>query len=257
MRKRLNPQLLIAAVLLFVLIVAGTGGYVFLEGYSVADGLYMTIITITTVGFGEVEPLSSLGRLFTSVLILFGFASLAFVAHSFMDALLNKLLSLKSEKQKMKKQIANLKSHYIICGFGRVGAAALSRFVKADVDFVIIETNPDNVQLLYEKNYPCIGGDATDEEVLEMAGIKQAKGLLAILPSDPDNLFISLTSREMNPTLNIIARAQNVASEKKLRQAGADNVISPYTSAGRQIANDMLVAAGSVQRLIQIKYGAG
>lgn len=246
LEKGMNSNLILAALLLVVLVVAGTSGYVFLEGYSFADGLYMTIITITTVGFGEVKPLSSLGRVFTSVLILFGFASLAYVAHAIMDALLNKLLSLKSEKQRMEKQISNLKSHYIICGFGRVGAAALDKFIEAGVGYVIIEANHVNCQALREKKYPCIEGNAVEEETLELAGVKNARGLLAILPSDPDNLFISLTAREMNPTLHIIARAQNAASEKKLLQAGADSVISPYTSAGQQIANDMLIAAGAV-----------
>ncbi len=268
--KYVDKKVLFALFYLLVLLGGGTTGYVLLEDYSIADGLYMTIITITTVGFGEVKQLSSVGRFFTSILILIGFVSLAFIGREIVETILNKLLSSKAEKRKMKKNISMLKSHYIICGFGRVSAAAVERLSEHNTKFVIIESNPANLQTMQEKNYLYIEGNAVDEDILESSGIKKAAGLLAILPSDPDNLFITLTGREMNPTLYIIARAQNPASENKLVQAGADNVISPYTTAGKKIAANMLSATGIsdksqkqnqitnvVSHWIEVQHGSG
>ncbi|MFQ5640075.1 MAG: NAD-binding protein [bacterium] len=227
-----------------MLILGGTAGYVFLEDYTVPEGFYMTIITVTTVGFGEVKPLSSTGRIFTSFLILLGFSSLAFVGHAVVEALLDNMLNTNSEKKKMKTKIAQLTSHYIICGFGRVGIASAEHFRKTGVDFVVIESDSERCQALHGKKFLHIDGDATNEEVLEEARIKFANGLLVILSSDPDNLYITLTARELNPTLHIIARAEGLASEKKLLRAGADSVISPFSTAGRQIASNMLTATG-------------
>ncbi len=239
-----RKNIILAAILLLFLTTAGTAGYVILEGYSILDGFYMTIITITTVGFGEIRPLSEIGRLFTAILILFGFGALAFFGQTVVAIFLEKFISQKSELRRMKRQIDQLKGHFIICGFGRVGAIAASRFLENGVDIVVIESDNVVCQELKEKEYLYLEGDAINEEKLIEAGIKSARGLLAILPSDPDNLFITLSAREFNPTLQIIARAGNNSSEKKLLRAGADSVISPYTSAGNLIANMMLSACG-------------
>lgn len=241
-----NRQMVTALLLLLVVILGGTLGYSQLEGYGLVDGFYMTIITITTVGFGEIHPLSTGGRIFTSILILFGFASLAFIGQTFAENFVSKLMSANSEKKKMLKEISLLNSHYIICGFGRVGEAVAEKLQTCGVRFVFIEANLDSCQKLKENNYLYIEGDAINDAALESAGIKKANGLLAILPSVPDNLFITLTARELNPVLHIIARANNAASEKRLLQGGVDSVISPYTSAGYQIASNLLAAAGSV-----------
>lgn len=246
MFRPLNRQILTALLLMVVLILGGTLGYSQLEGYSLVDGFYMTIITVTTVGFGEIHPLSTGGRMFTSILILFGFASLAFIGQTFAENFFSKLMSSNLEKKKMLKEISLLNSHYIICGFGRVGEAVAEKLQACGASFVFIETNTQGCQKLKEKNYIYIEGDAINDAVLESAGIKNANGLLAILPSVPDNLFITLTARELNATLHIIARADNKTSEKRLLQGGADSVISPYTSAGHQIASNMLAAAGNV-----------
>jgi len=204
----------------------------------------MSVITLTTVGFGEVKPLSGAGRGFTTFYILFGFGSLALAGHAIAESLLEKVFSGRSGLKKMRKKISVLKSHYIICGYGRVGAAASEYFKKAGIDFVTIEANPEHCQIINEKGCLYIEGDATCESLLLEAGIKSAKGLLALLNSDPDNLFIVLSARELNPTLHIIARAGEPSSGKKIMRAGADSVVSPFSTAGRQIAGDILAATG-------------
>ena len=204
----------------------------------------MSVITLTTVGFGEVKPLSAAGRGFTTFYILLGFGSLAVAGHAIAESLLEKVFSGRSGLKKMRKKISTLKSHYIICGYGRVGAAASEYFEKAGIDFVTIEANPEHCRIINGKGSLYIEGDATRESLLLEAGIKSAKGLLALLNSDPDNLFIVLSARELNPTLHIIARAGEPSSGKKIMRAGADSVVSPFSTAGRQIAGDILAATG-------------
>ncbi|MCK5187076.1 MAG: NAD-binding protein, partial [Deltaproteobacteria bacterium] len=250
-----NNRIVIALILCLAIIAIGTSGYMLIEGYTLFEGLYMSIITITTVGFGEVKPLSGVGRGFTIFLILIGFGSLAFAGHALVESLLERVQEGRSEIKKMKKHISLLKSHYIICGFGRVGAAATEHLKTAGSDFVIIETNPTQLQEVRGKGYCYVEGDATHENVLLEAGVKSARGLLALLNSDPDNLFIVLTTRELNPTLHIIARAEEASSEKKILQAGADSVISPFATAGKQIADDILAATGKQTELYRSSIG--
>lgn len=244
--KLLRTRITIAFGLCSAVLLLGTVGYMAIEGYRFSEGLYMSAITMSTVGFGEVRPLSEIGRTFTVCLILMSFISLAFAGHALGESLLEKVWSGQAGRKKMRKQLENLKNHYIICGFGRVGASAAAHFDHIGVDFVIIEANETRRPVLQDKGLIYIEGDATHEDVLAEAGIKKAKGLLAMLNSDPDNLFIVLTAREMNPTLKIIARAGDTSSGHKIIRAGADDVVSPFTNAGTQIANDMLKATGRI-----------
>jgi len=241
-------RVILASLLIIGAIAIGTSGYMTVEDYSFFEGLYMSVITLTTVGFGEVNPLSSAGRGFTIFYILLGFGSLALAGHAIAESLLEKVFSDSSGIKKMRKKISALKSHYIICGYGRVGAAASEYFQKADIDFVTIESNPEHCRIITEKGCFYIEGDATRESLLLKAGIKSAKGLLALLNSDPDNLFIVLSARELNPTLHIIARAGEPSSGKKIMRAGADSVVSPFSTAGRQIAADILAATGKKEK---------
>ena len=227
----------------------GTAGYMLIENYSLFDAFYMSIITITTVGYGEIKPLSGLGRIFTSFLILAGFASFAFAGHAFVESTLEKVWGDKLEKNKMKKKISALKAHFIICGFGRVGSAAAEIFKNALTDFIIIESNREHCEKIKQLGYLFIEGDATREKSLLEAKIKTSKGLIALLHSDPGNLFIALSARELNPTLHIIARAEDSSSGKKILRAGADSVISPFVNAGEQIANNMLEIKGNLKPL--------
>jgi voltage-gated potassium channel len=242
-----RSRIAIALMLCTAVLVAGTIGFIVIEGYSVIDGLYMSAITVTTVGFGEVKPLTPTGRLFTVGLILCSFMTLAFAGHTIGQSLLENVWSGKTERKKMKKQIASLRDHYIICGYGRVGAAAVQQFEAQSADFVVIESNENQLGRLKEKGYLHINGDATHEGVLEDAGIKNARGLLSLLNDDPDNLFVVLSAREMNPTLNIISRSNEASSGYKIMRAGADDVVSPFDSAGKQIAADILRITGRMK----------
>ncbi len=244
--KIFRSHIVIAVALCCAVLGVGTIGFVIIEDFSVGEGLYMSAITVSTVGFGEVRPLSPYGRLFTTGLILCSFLALAFAGHTIGQSLLENVWSGQTERKKMKKEIASLKDHYIVCGYGRVGAAAVSQFEAMSTDFVVIESSEDQLNILKEKGYPYLNGDATHEAVLEDAGIKRAKGLLSLLNEDPDNLFVVLSAREMNPTLNIISRSNEASSGHKIIRAGADGVVSPFDSAGRQIASDILKATGSI-----------
>jgi voltage-gated potassium channel len=243
-KQILHSRITLAVVLCLSVVVVGTMGYMTIEDYTLVQGLYMSAITISTVGYGEVKPLSSYGQAFTTGLILLGFMSIAFAGHTLGQSLLEKVWSGQAEKKKMRKQIQSLKDHYILCGFGRVGAAAAACFEASAVDFVVIEANEANHVLLQEKGFCHIIGDATHEGILEEAGIKRASGLLSLLNADPDNLFVVFSAREMNPLLHIISRVDESSSNHKIIRAGADNVISPFASTGKRIANDLLNATG-------------
>ena len=239
-----NRRIFLALMFFIGTLVLGTTGYVLMEDHTLTEGLYMSIITISTVGFGEIKPLSDTGRAFTMLLIILGFITLAFVGHTLAESLLEKVWSGKSRLKKMEKRISQLSKHYIICGFGRMGAAAPEHLLKAGSEFVIIEVDPARCLEIQAEGFLHIEGDATRESVLLHAGIKKASGLVALLNSDPENLFIVLTARELNPTLHIISRAEDASSEKKILRAGADSIILPFATAGKQVAEDILAATG-------------
>ena len=237
---------MLALLLCGTVLCIGTIGFVLIENYSFVDGLYMSAITISTVGFGEVQQLSATGRLFTTGLILCSFLALAFAGHTIGQSLLENVWSGRTERKKMSKKIDALKNHYIVCGYGRVGAAAVEQLKKLSSEIVVVENDENQLALLKDKGCLHLTGDATQEEVLEEAGIKRAEGLLSLLNNDPDNLFVVLTAREMNPTLNIVSRANEASSGHKIIRAGADDVVSPFDSAGQQIASEILSATGRI-----------
>ncbi len=224
---------------LFFLIV-GTAGYVLIEGYTLLDAVYMTVISITTVGYAAVHPLSESGQIFTMFLLLFGVGSLAFAAHAFTESMIERAANPEKEKKMIEKKVSRLKNHTIICGYGRVGAAAADHLADSGQEFVVLETSPEQVEEMRKQGYLCLQGDATSEKILIKAGIKAAGSLLALLDSDPDNLFTVLTARELNPTLHIVARSESVYAESKILRAGADSIISPYSSAGRRVADKIM-----------------
>jgi len=194
---------------------------------------------------GEIKPLSEWGRLFTAFLIIFGFGVLAFAGHTAVESLLENVWGGERERKRMKKKIEKLKGHYIICGYGRMGAAAADHFKKHDFPFVIIDQAAHDIAQIQANGFLAVSGDATAESVLFEAGIKRARGLLALLGSDPQNLFIVLTARELNPTLHIISRAEDHSSEAKILRAGADSVVSPFSTAGKLIASNVLTSTQS------------
>lgn len=233
-----------AFLLLLVAVLLGTTGYVWLEDYTLGEALYMTIITVTTVGFGEVRQLSGPGRMFTALLILFGLASMALASRALVELSLDNLMNKTSEKRKMKKRISLLRSHYIVCGYGQVGAAAVEQLLEAGVDFVVVEADSKRCEDLRASGFLFIEADALDEETLEHVSVRTARGIMVLLPSVANNLFITLAAREMNPTAHIIARTERNTSDKRLVQAGANSVVCPYRHAGAGIANNMLIATG-------------
>lgn len=231
---------LFAAAALVAVLACGAFGYVVVEGYTWAEGLYMAAITVTTVGFGEVRPLSSAGRTFTSVYTLLSFFSVAVLLHSMVKAMLDTVMNGGREGARMKKLIDAMESHYILCGYGRMGKAAAWPFLAARLDIVVIEADPRQCEALRATGIPFIEGDATQEMVLQEAGIQRARGILAMLDSDPENLYIVLTARELNPTLHIIARTEDEGSESRTMRAGADAVVSPFASAGCHVGTSMI-----------------
>lgn len=241
-----KERIKLALGLMLFFLGTGTVGYSLIDGYSLLDAFYMTVITISTVGYGEVRPLSEIGRVFTIFLILSGVGSIAFAVGAFTELIIERSANPDRWKKAMEKRIGKLKGHAIICGHGRVGAAAAEYFKRNNAPFVVIENSPEGLKELSELGYHFVEGDGTRESVLLRAGIKKATSLLAVLNSDPDNLFAVLTARELNPVLSIIARTEHSTSESRMKRAGADSVISPFVAAGQRVAESLLTKDGLV-----------
>jgi voltage-gated potassium channel len=233
-----NPlrQLILPLSLLFVIVSIGIAGYVYIEGWTFLEASYMLVITLFTVGFREVHPLSTFGHLLTMAIIIFGVGTALYTFSQIGEMVVEGHLLGYRRKKRMKKQIREMKDHYIICGYGRVGHQVAQEFEAARIDYVVIDNKPEVAEELELKGVPYIIGDLTTNDKLEEAGIKQAKGLVACADSDMGNVFVTLSARAANPNLFIIARGSTKDSEEKLRLAGANRVISPYFISGRRIA---------------------
>lgn len=223
---------------LTIVLFIGTFGYIIIEDYSTIEAFYMTLITVSTVGYGEIRPLSDEGRLFTSALIISSFGTFAYVATSVGSTLLSGRYREFYKYFRLEKKIKELKGHTIVCGFGNNGEAAIARLKEYDRPFVVIEKIEGKIDRIKEhSDLLYIDGDATDENNILKAGISNAHSLISTLPSDADNVFVCLTARQLNPDLTIISRATNPKSESKLRLAGADNVILPDRVGGGHMAS--------------------
>lgn len=223
------------------LLVVGTAGYLIIEkDWSIIDAFYMTVITISTVGFGEVKGLSTYGRLFTVVLILAGIVSVSLIGTYAARLMVDTSLVAIFGGKHMRNVIDRLTDHYVLCGYGRMGSIIATELKKADLNLVIIEKDDNLVQAAQDSGYLVVKGDATCDSVLRQAGIERAKGVIAVLNSDADNLFISLAAREINPSIQIIARGEEPGTESRLLRAGADVVVSPLKLGGMQIARMVL-----------------
>jgi voltage-gated potassium channel len=214
----------------------GTAGYVVFFGWSIDDGLYMTAITLTTVGYREVRELDDLARLWTVLLSFAGvgiiFGTVGFVAETFVA----EALSGRRQRRRMERTVEALRDHIIVCGFGRVGSTVARELEHAGVPVVVIDTVPHSIEEAKAEGHLVVEGDATRDDVLVRAGIQRAKALITAVDADATNVYVTLSARSLNPKLFIVARANEEGSEGKLRQAGAHRVVSPYTRAGRQIA---------------------
>ena len=240
--------------ILFSILVAGTIGYRVMYPVTLIDAFYMTVISISTVGFREVFPLDPKGKLFTIALILCGLGGMTFtLSYVFQFLIEGHLLGL-VKRRKMEKSLDSLKDHYIICGFGRVGEQIARDFAKAGKHFAVIDSNPEALVRVEKSAHLYVAGSATSDEVLKRAGIERAKGLVAASDSDPDNVLTTLSARMLNPTIFIVARASSSDVFEKLYKAGANRVVSPYHSTGQKMAA-MLIKPLVYDYLDSMAYG--
>jgi voltage-gated potassium channel len=240
MNSRLVRRFILIAGLLSFTLVVGTVGFEMIEGYSWFDGFYMTLTTITTVGYQEMRPLSHAGRVFNSFLILFGVSAMFLAVGAMTQTIIELELQDRSGKRRKKRMIENLRDHFIVCGFGRVGRNACYEFQRENAAFLVIDRNEQRVAKAAAAGMLAIVADATQDDSLRQAGITKAKGLIAGLPSDAENLFIILSAKTLNPALTVVTRVSEEEAGEKLRRAGADTVLTPYTMAGRQLADALL-----------------
>ena len=223
--------------LLFFLVVAGTVGYYFIEGWNIIDSLFMTILTMATIGFKDLDILSQGGKIFTMGLIVTSLGSLAYVGINMARFVFDGELANYLKTYRVDKKIAKLKNHVIIVGFGRNGEQAAIELAEHGVDFVIVDKRDNVISRVREnRDLLYIKGDATHEDVLQQAGIYEARALIATTPNDADNVFVVLTARSMNPGLTVISRASEMGSQMKLKRAGATNVIMPERIGGQRMA---------------------
>ncbi|RJQ40684.1 MAG: potassium channel protein [Nitrospiraceae bacterium] len=233
-------RLITALILLAIVIEAGTIGYVLIEKWGAIDSLYMTVITIASVGFMEVNPLSQTGRIFTIFLIIFGIGTLTFGISTFTAFLVEGELSEILRRRKMEKNISGLKGHYIVCGMGKIGRHIIEELYKTERLCVAIDKNEEECKRLAEEEKLFIKGDATSSSVLRSANIAHAKGVFCALPTDAENLLLILTARGISPSLKIVARAEEDESEEKMRRAGADGVVMPEFIGGLRMTSAMV-----------------
>jgi voltage-gated potassium channel len=218
--------------LLAVTVVYGTVGYWALEGWSWLDSLYMTVITLTTVGYREVQPLDAGGQVFTISVLLFGVVTLLSAISVGTELLVSGELGAKMRRRRVRRQLDSLADHFIICGFGRVGRTAAEDFAREGVPFAVVDPAGD----IRAEDVPHVVGDATEEGALRAAGIERARGLLCAVDSDAVNVYVTITARALKRGLVIVARASSPESTEVLRRAGADRVVSPYVLSGRRMA---------------------
>ena len=223
--------------MLALLVGVGIAGYMVIEGWSLLDAAYMTIVTFTTVGYEEVHPLSTSGRIFTIFLMIVGVGVMLYILSSVVNAAVaHEIVGLLVRRRRFRRRMANLKGHYIICGYGRVGAAVASTLQENSTPLLVIDRDVDVLSEAEEQGLLCLQGDATRDSDLQSARVSDATGLIAATGQDSENIYISLTARGLNPELHIVARASYPEAEAKLRRAGADRIISPYAIGGRQMA---------------------
>src|SRR5437667_3373653 len=233
-------HLRLIGIALACVVLAGTAGFHFIFGWQWLDAFYMVVTTLTTIGYQEIHPLSSGGRVFNLALIFFGVALVFLSIGALTQALLEFELRSFFGRRKMEREIGRLSDHYIICGAGRVGRSAARELARRPVPFVIIEQNEAKALRYADETWLIILGDATQEHTLRQAQIDRARGLVAATTTDATNLYIVLTARGLNARLKIIARASEEDAEKHLLTAGADSVVSPYLFAGQRIAQSFL-----------------
>ena len=244
------------AVLSFLLVLAGgTTGYVLIERWSAWDAFYMTVTTVATVGFREVHPLSMAGQVFTVLLIVSGVGSAFYTATLLASTIVEGGLQRRFERRRMTSMLQQLRDHFILCGYGRIGSMIADELDRQQVPFVIIERDAVRVRTVIDRGWTGMEADASHEDVLTRAGIQRARGLIAAVGTDAENVYTVLTARGMQPNLFIIARVESDDAEHKLRRAGADRVISPYHIGAAHMVQTALRPA--VVDFVQLATGSG
>ena len=237
---QLLKRLLLIAALLTTAVLIGTVGFVVVEGWPAFDSFYMTLMTLTTVGYGEVHPLSYRGRVFASFLMLVGvttvFVSIAIIG----DTLLRLELTDYFGRKRRDRMLRDISGHYVVCGAGRVGRSVIHELLRSEATVVLIDNRVERARWATDKGVITLVGDATKDEVLRQAHIETAKGLVAAISSDAENVYVALSAKVLNPKLVISARATDEQAEEKLRRAGATTVFTPYSFIGHRLAQSML-----------------
>jgi len=233
-------RLAFVALGVLITLVGGTAGFVLIEGYPVFDAFYMTLTSVTTVGYGEIHPLSTAGRVFNSFLLLFGVTVILLAVGAMTQTVIELELNHYFGKRRTKNMIDKLDGHIILCGFGRVGRGAAEELRKSGTPFVVIDRQEERVERAMQAGMLGVMADASRDDVLRDVGIARAKGLIATLASDADNLFLILTAKTLNPSLTLSARVAEESSEPKMRRAGATFVFAPYVSTGHRMAQALL-----------------
>jgi voltage-gated potassium channel len=223
--------------LLVCVIVVGTAGYVMLEGWSWFDALYMTVTTVTTVGGGEAHPLDVAGKWWTITVVAFGFGALTYTVLAGFGYIIEGHLGAEFSQRRMRGRVAKMRDHFILCGFGRVGREIARDFTSEKIPFVVIDINQSSLERAAAEGFIVMHGDAADVATLQAAGIERARGLITAVDHDADNIYVTLSARVLKPDLVIVSRANAEDAEHKLRLAGANRVISPYTIGGRRMAS--------------------
>src|ERR1700733_680740 len=238
--RRLRNWIIVLGSGVLLIFTCGTLGFIWIEHYSPFDAFYMTLITVTTVGYQELHPLSFQGRIFNSFLIFFGVTMMLLAVGGMTQVIIELELTQYFGKRRTRKMIDKLQDHIIVCGFGRVGRGAAHELQRAGVPFLIVDKSEDRGEWAIRDGMLGVLADATDDETLKQAGVLRAKGLIATLQSDADNLFVILSAKALKPELQVSARVASEQSEKKMRLAGADYVYAPYDMTGNRMAQVML-----------------
>jgi len=269
MDRRLVRRTLFVASILLVTVCVGTVGFSVIEHWGIFDAFYMTLTTITTVGYQEVRPLSRTGRVFNSFVIFFGVTAMFFAVGAVTQTIIELEFADRYGRKRRNRMVSKLHHHFVVCGFGRVGRNASYELQRANAPFLIIDRSEQRVARAAEAGMLAIVADATNDDDLRKAGVLRARGLIAALPSDAENLFIILSAKALNDNLIVVTRASEEENEAKLRRAGAHTVFAPYTMAGRRLADSLLKphvvefldftmsVAGAKITMEQVHVGAG
>jgi len=236
----LTKRLTIAVLILIAVLFLGMTGFHYLEGWGFVESLYATVVTLSTVGYGDFSPHTKEGMLFTVFLILIGVGTMLYTVGLVAETMIEGRIRDVIGRGRLEKAIKNMKNHYIVCGCGRIGRHLCKELAVEKVKFVVIDKDPEIIQRIEAAGYIYHQGDATHDKTLIAAGIKNAKGIVCVLPSDAENLYVILTAKELNPNIFILSRSEEEESERRLLRAGADRVMSPYMLGGMRMAMSIL-----------------